>query len=178
MVAYPKLASYSAMYGNGAPFIKPVGVQIATPGDLWIVEGGDTLGRWSASYDSITGVVIDTALVEAQARYDYAIMEPYRVGPNAEVQRMLKRLNPAMTLLAFHKTGKYFVCGSGWSGGEVPMGCDTTGANAAWSRWVVIRAHDAVLYGKRGPYLGGGWIDFARPGLAEALADTIAAWVP
>ncbi len=119
--------------------------------------------------------VIDTAEIRRATRWDVMTLEPARRGINADAERMIRAADSTMRLLAFVPTSKFFVCGAGWSGGPVPYGCDTT--QMAFSRWAAVRAHGALLYGKDGPYLGGGWIDFTAPGLAEALADTVSAWM-
>jgi hypothetical protein len=146
-ISYPRVAMYSWLRSNGSPFS--------------------------------SGGVIDTAAVETQAKWDIVVMEPARTGASRTVQAMLKEFNPNMALLAFFPTMKFFVCGTGWYGQvPPPVGCDTTGNNMAWSRWRAIRAFDGVLYSTNGgPYLGGGWIDFTRPGLPAALADTAANWL-
>ena len=128
----------------------------------------------------VTGNVVDTAAVKFQARFDQTIIDPARVGIGADVLRLMRSSNKRATMLAFHKAGKFFVCSVGWYGQTPPVyGCDTTGQNAAWSRWKVIRKHDAVVLGVRGGMYagnGGGWLDFGRPGFAAEYADTIVAW--
>jgi hypothetical protein len=84
-----------------------------------------------------------------------------------------------------------------------PAGCDTTGTNFLWTRMKIARAHNAVLYsltrdrnndGKKDAFTrnecsGGScvgetfghpidspFIDFAMPGVGQALADTIVDW--
>lgn len=204
---YPRSSSCCWLRGNGDPFVRAE--------TTWVVDA-DTVYRLSVR------TVIDTAKVYRLARASRVIIDPARVGRNADILRLLRaeqlRLDKRSTILALVKAGKFFVCGEGWVGGEIPYGCDTTGQNQSWSRWTVIRAHDAVLWappesmyvmsmsfgpepdpafeghyariGEKGawigearelivkPYRGGGWIDFARPGVAVALADSDAAWVP
>lgn len=148
---YPHAGAYAFIRGNGNPFV--------------------------------AGGVIDTAKVYRLARYNRIVIDPARVGRNAEIEALLRneqrRLDPKSTILAFVPTGKFFVCGVGWVGGEIPYGCDTTANSNAWSRWRAIRAHDAVLWSTSGaPYLGGGFVDFAKAGIAVALADTALAWLP
>lgn len=146
---YPKRAVYAAMGSNGGQFVR--------------------------------NGVVDTAVCQRFALHDYIIIEAHRTrAPNAAALRYIRQLNPRASMLAFVKSGKYFVCGLGWAGQTPPpYGCDTTGMHQSWSRWVVIRAHDAVLWSTSGqPYLGGGYLNWARPGFATALADTDAAWVP
>jgi hypothetical protein len=75
------------------------------------------------------------------------------------------------------------------------VGCDTSGADYSWSRMKAIRATNAILYsstrdrnndGHKDAACAGAdvsghcganiQIDWAMPGIAQALADTIAAW--
>jgi hypothetical protein len=146
LTAYPRVAVYGWLRGNGAPF-------------------------------SIAGV-IDSGAVRRAARYDVAVWDVTRrgrSGVNGEAIRLLRSYNPSATLLALVGTSKFYVCGPTWYGGEIPYGCDTT--QFAWSRFRAVQHFDGLLYGADGPLLGGGFIDYTRRGLPEALADTVVAWL-
>lgn len=146
-IAYPRVAAYAWMRGNGSPLV---------------VNGG-----------------ISAAAIEDYARYDVLVLDPYRDGIRAEAQAWLRRemaKRPGTQLLAFVPTCKFFVCAQGWFFGPPIPGCDTE--QLAYKRAEVVRDHDALLYGTNGPYLGGGWIDFAQPDLPYALADMVADWIP
>ena len=110
-----------------------------------------------------------------QARWDFVILEPARYSPKADSLRLMRKLNRKLVLLAYVQGGRFFVCGPGWQGGPLVPGCDTT--TQAWATYSAVRATDGFLWDVSGkPFNGGGYIDFSKPGVAEALADTFAAW--
>lgn len=132
--------------------------------------------RWNGPFLKGTPFVIDTALVDRAAVYDLIMLDPFRVGQNSDVQRMIRERAPNAIRVSYFDAGRFYQCGDTWVGGDVPYGCDTTGQNAAWSRWIVVRAHNAVLWRKSGA-LHDRNIDYAQPGLAEHMADTVMAWM-
>ena len=145
---YPRMGQYASMRWNGEPF----------------AHNG----------------IIDTAEVVKLSKYDAIIIDAARVGIRADIQRLVRAKSSAVILLAYLDAGQPFQCGPGWYGGPVPEGCDTTGTSFAWSRWVAIGRDSGIVYSRLtgkpfGPY--GLLTNFARPGLADVLADTIAAWV-
>ena len=123
---------------------------------------------------------IDTSAVRLMAKWDVVILDPPR-GWRSGAITLLRRYNRNITLLPYFMGGRNFICGWGWQGQSPPdPGCDTTGASLAWSRHVAIREHDGYLWNTQGKpfslYGAMGWIDFAKPELATALADTALAW--
>ena len=144
---YPRVGMYSAMRTTGSPFV---------------IEGR-----------------VDTAACRAQARYDWIIIDPARKGQPLAALQLIRSMNPRATILAHIRGEGLYVCGDGWYGQEPPpSGCDTT--TIAWSVYRAVRGEAGLLFDRSGGPLmtsEGIGIDYARPGVAAALADTFAAWV-
>lgn len=154
-------ASYARIQSNGAPFARVIGFY------------GD--GRVTLAGDSIH-TAIDTAACDLLARHDLATLEPARSGISLQAEQYI-RSKMKGKLLAYVPGGSFFVCGSGWYGQTSPdPGCDTL-ASFAWARWRAIRAFNAVVLDTSGAlHQGKGKVDWTRPGVAQALADTCVAW--
>jgi hypothetical protein len=190
---YPKIGMYSQIRTNGLPF--RIGENPANAIDY------DAIAN-QAKWDFIVIDVVgdpggtpsnDNRVILQQLRAD---------APDARIAAF----SAGQTLFAsatgwYWDHGGGFDWNNNGSSADDPYidpGTDTTGVNFAWSRVKTVRAHNAVLYsltrdrnndGKKDAYtqtelaaepfghaISAPLVNFAMPGIAQALADTIVNW--
>lgn len=174
---YPRTFMYSMMSVTGAPFRSGTNV------DYNKVE---MQSRWD-------NVILDMVGNRAHASG----------GDNRPVVRATRTYSPEINLIAYSQGSTIFKCttgwwwdaGTGWSWDGLLGGCDTSATDFDWAKTRVIRAYNAMIYsstrdrnndGRKdaacpgsdvGDHCGANLqVDWAVPGFAQAMADTIAAW--
>lgn len=151
-----------------------------------VPKGGATyplVGMYSslrtADTNFVKNGVPDSLNCYLQSMYDFTIIDGFRDGPNRAALELIEAMSPSAKLFDYFDAGQPFQCGKGWYGQTPPdPGCSKT--TFMWSRWIAIGQDSGLVFSKLTgkpftPY-GVFITDFARRGLARALADTILAW--